>query len=124
MGIGHRTSVSQIRGNRATDIDWQRQDSLPVTFAPDEDLASSPVDVVELQGCHLAAPHAESGEHRQHGEVAAADGGPAIARRQQLLHLSGPERPGQASQTGAGHGGHRRSQGVRDDAVDVQEAKQ
>ena len=43
---------------------------MPVALAAHDDLAGSPVDVVDLHGDHFRRPQSETGEQQHHGVVA------------------------------------------------------
>lgn len=89
--LAHRTALLQVVGQRAADVDRQRQPavaSLPV----DDQLAGAPIDVIEVQrGDAGAQPQAR--EHGQDRVVAPADRGAPIAacaRSQVTVVLSDP----------------------------------
>jgi hypothetical protein len=56
-------------------------------FAPDKQLASLPIDVVQGHEHDLAGAEPESGQNEQDSEIALAGGGPLIALSEQPLHL-------------------------------------
>jgi hypothetical protein len=56
-------------------------------FAPNEQLASLPIEVIQGHKHDLAGAESESGQNEQDGEIALAGGGPLIALPEQLPHL-------------------------------------
>ena len=95
-GFGGGTGTAQIGRDGAPDIDRQGQAFVPVPFAPHDDLASAPVDVIQFQGGDLAGAQAQSDEHGQDREVTPAGRGAAVTGGQQLLRLADFQRFGQA----------------------------
>jgi hypothetical protein len=57
------------------------------TFAPDEQFASLPIDVVQGHKHDLAGAEPEASQDEQDGEVALAGSGPLVAMAEQPLHL-------------------------------------
>ena len=68
---------------------------MPVALAADEDLAGSPVDIVDLHGDHFGRPQPEAGEQQHHGIVAPAPGRIGSHRPEEEY------RPARASDAGA-----------------------
>jgi len=56
-------------------------------FAPNEQLASLPIEVIQGQKHDLAGAESESGQNEHDGEIGLAGGGPLIALPEQLPHL-------------------------------------
>jgi hypothetical protein len=52
---------------------------MPPALATDEQLAFSPVDVLEAQGSYLTNTQPESGEQHNHGEVSPTERGSSVA---------------------------------------------
>jgi hypothetical protein len=70
------------------DIDGQRQP--PVAFlSADDQLPSTPIDVLQPQRGDLAGARPQPGEHGQDREVAPADRSAPIAAGQHPAHLLG-----------------------------------
>jgi hypothetical protein len=61
------------------EIARRRQTLGTLSFTADNDLASTPVDIVELKPGDFAQSHAKTDQHRQNGDVAAAIPSSAIA---------------------------------------------
>ena len=57
------------------------------TFAPNEQFASLPIDVVQGHEHDLAGAKPEPGQNEQDGEIALAGGGPLIALAEQPPYL-------------------------------------
>lgn len=70
----------------------------------DEDLASSPVVVVQLEGRDFPGAKAQACNEGQHGQVTPSDDGAGLAARQQRRYLLGGQRPGQRGSPPTGHG--------------------
>src|SRR5271165_1802233 len=74
-----RTAAVQVRSDRFTDVRGQWQTFGTVRFATHDDLAGSPIDVVERKLGDFGRPQAETDQHGQDCEVAAAIAGAAVA---------------------------------------------
>src|SRR5262245_61219269 len=72
--IDLRSSPQDVIGERGAGLLEER--GHPVTLAlgaPDKNLASSPVDILELKGAQLAVANACGGEQQQDGPIAKVD---------------------------------------------------
>ncbi len=78
----------QITSNRFSDIARQRQSRITAAFSMEDDLACSPVNIVELKSLDLAAAKPESHQQKHDGEVPPTHVGPAVATAQKLLKFS------------------------------------
>ena len=68
---------------------------MPGTFAAHDDLARSPVDIVDLHGDHFRWPQPETGEQQHHGVVALTSGRFGANRPEKDIHLLGYQMPWQ-----------------------------
>ena len=75
-----------------------------------EQLAGSPVNVIELEGHNLSGTEAEAGQQEKDGVIAAAGGGLTIAGTKHTFNLIGAQVLGYRGQAPIGDGGHRKSQ--------------
>jgi hypothetical protein len=57
------------------------------TFAPNEQFASLPIDVVQAHEHDLAGAEPEAGQNEQDGEIALAGGGLLVTMVEQPSHL-------------------------------------
>lgn len=81
------TAMPQVGDDGRTDVRWYRHPrSLPALGA-NEHLAGSPVDIIQGEGCDLAGPHAELGQHHEDGVVPSPHRGRSIATIEDLLNL-------------------------------------
>jgi hypothetical protein len=76
-----RTAAVQVRSDRFTDVSGQREAFGAICFATHDDLSGSPIDVFERKLGDFGRPQAETGQHGQDREVAAAILGAAVAGR-------------------------------------------
>ena len=88
-----RPAIAQVVRQFFPDVGRQRQAVDASGLAPDDELASSPVDVVQAEGSDLASAQAEAGEQREDRQVpppgrviriAGGEQGGDLARRQCL----------------------------------------
>jgi hypothetical protein len=84
-----RTAAKQIRSDRLTDVPGQWQTFVTICFAMHHDLAGSPIDVVERKLGDFGRPQAETDQHGQDREVAAAIQGAVVAGCQKAPDLIG-----------------------------------
>ncbi len=73
------TAVVQIRSHRSANVCRQRQALGRLSFTAHNDLAGTPVDIVEPKRGDFASSHAETDRHGQDGDVAATIQSAAIA---------------------------------------------
>ncbi|WP_245435226.1 hypothetical protein [Mesorhizobium sp. WSM3879] len=84
---GPGTAVAQIGRHRFADIGRQGKVFDAASFAPYENLTGPPIQVVKLELGDFPRPQAETNQHSQDREVAAAVRRIAAAGRQQALNL-------------------------------------
>lgn len=93
---------------------------MPATLAAHNDLARSPVDIVDLHGDHFRRPQSQAGEQQHHGVVASASGRFGADRPKKNIHLLGHQMPRQPCSVSLGD--TRNSQGqVGDRFADLEE---
>ncbi len=73
------TAVVQIRSHRSTNVCRQRQTLGTLSFTAHNNLAGTPVDIVEPKRGDFARSHAKTEQHCQDGDVPAAIPSAAIA---------------------------------------------
>ncbi len=117
------TSV-QPANDGVADIDRQGQSLLAAAFAPDYDLAGAPVDVAELQCCHLTSTKPQAHQHSQDREVAPARRAATVTACQQACHLLAAEHLRQTGKPPSGHLGHRGRELAGDLSLQIEVAKQ
>ena len=82
-----RSATLEIGGDRPTDLGSQGQLVALATLAVHAQMAFLPVDVVELQGRHLARTQSQARKQKHDGVVAASGRGAPIDAGQQPTHL-------------------------------------
>ncbi len=82
-------AVPNVVDDSLAGVFGQRHAIVPLAFAPDQDRAGSPVNVVELDRDDLRCPQAEAGEKQKHRIVAPANRIIGPDRIDQLLDLLG-----------------------------------
>jgi len=119
-----RATVLQIFGNRSSDVcrQWDAFDTVRLTAH--DDLAGSPINIVQPELGHLTRPQAETDQHCQDGDVAATAPRGSGGRREEAADLVRIQTFRQSDQSPAGSRWHGRDQGPRDDAIKMEEAEQ
>jgi len=77
-----RSTTTQIAGQRAADVDRQRQAIVAVSLAVDQELAGTPIDVIEHETRNLAAAQAEPSHQDHDREIAPPDRRAPVTARQ------------------------------------------
>jgi hypothetical protein len=75
-------AITQIRDYGLSDIDGQRKTLVTVAFSSDGDLAAMPVDVVNIQPCHLVGAGPEPPQQDHDGLVTQPDIATTVTARQ------------------------------------------
>ena len=119
-----RTAAMQVRSERFTDVSGQRETFGTIRFAMHDDLTGSPIDIIERKRGNFASPQAETDQHGQDREVAAAVPSAAVAGRQKTPNLVRIQSPGQSGQSPGGDRWHCRCQRPLDCALDVKKAEE
>jgi hypothetical protein len=104
------TIRAQIGCEGLPDIDRQGHPIVQQPLTSNEQLAGSPVNVIELEGHNLSGTEAEAGQQEKDGVIAAAGGGLTIAGAEHLFNLIWAQVLGYGGQAPIGNGGHRKSQ--------------
>jgi hypothetical protein len=119
-----RTTMLQILGNSPSDVcgQWDAFDT--VRLSAHDDLAGSPIDIVQPELGHLTRPQAETDQHCQNGDVAAAASRGSVARHKEATDLVRVQTFRQSDQSPAGSRWHGRDQRAFDDAIEMEEAEQ
>ena len=92
-----RTAAVQVSSYRFTDVPGQWETFVTVGFTVHHDLAGSPIDVVQCKVGDFGRPQAETDQHGQDREVAAAIRGAAVAGFHKAPDLVGIQSLGQGS---------------------------
>lgn len=121
---GPGTAVAQIGRHRFADIGRQGKVFDAASFAPYENLTGPPIQVVKLELGDFPRPQAETNQHGQDREVAAAVRRIAAAGRQQALNLVAIQSLWQPSQSPTGDRGHASGKRSRDETLDMKEREQ
>ena len=103
-----RPTAMQVRSDRFTDVRGQRETFGTICFTTHNDLAGSPIDIVERKLGDFGRPQAETDQHGQDREVAAAVLSVAVTGRLKAPDLVRIQSLGQSSQSPTGDRWHGR----------------
>lgn len=118
------TSVSDVFNDGLSDIRRQRHTIVQPPLAPDQDFASSPVEVLKPDGDHLWRSQPEASHEQQHRVVAAANGIVRADCLDQTVNLVRSKVTGQVRRLRLHHARHAVGQVARRLAAPEQELEQ
>jgi hypothetical protein len=119
-----RTPAVQVSSDRFTDIPRQGEAFSTIGFTSDDDLASTPIDIVDRKLGDFGRPQAETDQHGQDRKVAAAVLSAAVAGRQQAPDVVRLQSLGQSNQSPTGDRRHGRGKRSLHFALDMKKAEQ
>jgi hypothetical protein len=119
-----RTAAVKVHSHRFTDVRGQWETFDTICFTTHNDLAGSPIDILERKLGDFGRPQAETDQHAQDREVAAAVPSAAVAGHQKALDLVRVQSLGQSRQSPTSHRWHCTGQRPLDFAFHMKKAEQ